>query len=163
MTLVHGLDGGERWGVFETLVFVAWSDDHLAATEVASARAVAEELDLAGEPGAADARLRRGRRALADLDLESRSDAARSIVYATAFWMALADGVEHPAERATLRMLRLRLGLDEVRAALLEASARVVSASGDSAGPRVTYRALLGAVSDLVRADGGPFGRAREV
>jgi len=161
---VHSLSGSERWGVFETLVYVAWSDDRLAAAEVSSARAVAEELDLGDEPREPGALLREGRRCLRGLDLDGLSEPARHVAYATAVWTALADDVEHPAELATLRMLRQRLGLDEIEAALLEACARLAHASGAAVGPRTAYRALLRSVADvMVGADDRDVGRLLDV
>lgn len=157
---MHGLSTNDRWGVFEALVYVAWSDDHLAAAEVSSARAVAEELDLDTDPRDPGAVLRSGRLGRRSLDVDGLSEAARHVVFATAVWTALADGYEHPAERATLRMLRMRLGLDDTVAALLDACARLAHASGGSTPPRLAYRALLQAVSDVVSADlGDDLGR----
>ena len=119
---MHQLDLEERWSVYQTLVFMAWGDDRLAAKEVSAARAVAEELDLAGN-GRAGSALRGGPPLLGELALERLSRRAKYVAYGTAAWMAFADGHEHPAERAVLRMLRFRLDLEPRTAYLLEAAA----------------------------------------
>lgn len=138
----------DRWRIYETALHVAWGDQRLAAAEVSAARAIAEELDLASTGRCAGETLRVGPRPWRDVRLSGAPRTVREAAYCTAVWMALVDGVEHPAEWAMLRALRSHLDLDEDFAQVLEASAYLVSQDADL-DYRAQYRALLDAISNL--------------
>ena len=139
----------DRWGVYEVVVYMAWGDERLVASEVSAARAVAEELDLSGDLLGPGSTLRRGPPMLGDLGLDRLRADAKLVAYASAAWVAFSDGQEHPAETAVLRTLRHRLEIDEGTARVLETSALLVGAQGPTASPRTQYRALLQAVLDV--------------
>lgn len=143
----------DRWRIYETLVYMAWGDERLAPSEVTAARVVAEELDLDADELAPGSRLQAGPPLLGDVGLDHLPPYARHVAYATAAWMAFADGYEHPAERAVLTTLRHRMGLDEETAFVLESSALLVSAQGRHTPPRAQYRALLHAIEDVLGAE----------
>lgn len=140
----------EKHRVYETVVYMAWGDQQLAPAEISAARAIAEELQLDAEAGLAQALLRAGPRALADVGLSSLSPRGRRVAYATAAWVAFCDGREHPAERAILETLRYRMGLDPDTATLLEWSALLVVAHASQSSPRARYRALLRSIEHVV-------------
>ncbi|MFK7985100.1 MAG: hypothetical protein AB8I08_03640 [Sandaracinaceae bacterium] len=138
------LEAQERWTIFDVAAFTMWSDKRLAAAEVSVARAIAEQLDVPLDQ--AGARLRGGVDELGELAL---SPLGADLAYAVAAWVALADGVEHPAERAVLRMLGYRLGLTRERTTEIESHAYVCS--WDRSGPTAHARfdALVRAIHGL--------------
>ena len=143
----------DRRRIYDTLVYMAWGDERLDPSEITLARVVAEELDLDGHGVAAGAVLQGGPPLLGDVGLDRLASGARHVAYATAAWMAFADGYEHPAERAVLTTLRYRLGLDEETAFVLESSALLIGLQGGATPLRAQYRALLHAIEDVLGAE----------
>lgn len=100
-----------RWAIYETAVVLAWADGRLSAEEVQAARVMAEELSLNGPLSLAGARLRLMSTAIPDVPEE-----IADLVYATAVWMAYADGL-HRRESILLARLKRRLGIHDEAAA----------------------------------------------
>jgi hypothetical protein len=106
--------------VLEAVAYVAWADGRLAADEVSAARGVATVLGLAGPGTKGPGLLARGPIEPSELELEDLEQRHRELVYATAAWIAMADGVLDRAERRALAVLRERLGLTAERCMELE-------------------------------------------
>lgn len=138
---MNKLEQEERWTIFGVVAFTVWSDGRLAAAEVTVARAIAEQFGLPLDK--AGARLREGAGELGDLEL---SPNGRAVAYAAATWAALADGIEHPAERAVLRTLGYRLGIEPERATEIEAQAYVCSLDRSGPTAHARFDALVRAV-----------------
>lgn len=96
----------DRWAIYETSVVLAWADGRLSAEEVQAARVVAEELSLNGPFSLAGAKLRLAQTALPNVPKE-----IADLAYATAVWMAHADGL-HRRESILLGRLQRRLGIE---------------------------------------------------
>lgn len=101
--------------VLHTAFQVAWADARLAPDEVSAARSVATVLGV----------IEQGRGLLqtpSEMRPEHRAhlDPVRDLAYATAVWMALADGVLDPSECRLLNRLRAELNLTAARAADIE-------------------------------------------
>ena len=96
---------------------VAWADRRLAADEVAATRGVATVLGVL-EPSAG--LLLRGPRRLAHAEVSAAMAGCRDVVYVTALWVALADGVLAPAEREVLDALARSLRIDPERREMLD-------------------------------------------
>ncbi|MFK8001337.1 MAG: hypothetical protein AB8H86_17210 [Polyangiales bacterium] len=101
----------DRWAIYETSVVLAWADGRLSAEEVQAARVVAEELSLNGPFSLAGATLR-----LMPTDIPDVPEEIADLAYATAVWMAYADGL-HRRESIFLARLQRRLGIDSQTAA----------------------------------------------
>lgn len=101
--------------VLHTAFQVAWADARLAANEVSAARSVATVLGI----------YEQGRGLLqappeAQPELRAHVDPVRELAYATAVWMALADGVLDQEECRLLNRLRVELNLTVERSAEIE-------------------------------------------
>jgi tellurite resistance protein len=107
---------GRRLSVLETAAYMAWADRRLAPDELSAARGVATVLGL----GVAGAGVLSRAKEPASLDFTGLDTRGRELVYATAVWIALADGVLEPSERRALRILEGRLGLTPERCEDLE-------------------------------------------
>lgn len=101
----------DRWAIYETSVVLAWADGRLSAEEIQAARVVAEELSLSGPFSLAGAKLRITQTAIPDVPEE-----IADLAYATAVWMAHADGL-HRRESILLGRLQRRLGIENEAAA----------------------------------------------
>ncbi|GAB4207506.1 MAG: hypothetical protein OHK0013_25210 [Sandaracinaceae bacterium] len=107
---------GRRLTVLGAAAFMAWADRRLAPDELSAARGVATVLGL----GTAGAGMLSRSVDAASLDFSALDPRGRELVYATAVWIALADGVLEPSERRALRILEGRLGLTPERCEDLE-------------------------------------------
>lgn len=101
--------------VLHTAFHVAWADARLAPNEVSAARSVATVLGV----------LEQGRGLLRTPpsvrpELRGHVDAVRELAYATAVWMALADGLLDQDECRLLNRLREELNLTPTRSAEIE-------------------------------------------
>lgn len=107
----------DRIACLHAMSCIAWADGRLHADELTAARSAARILGLENEglgPG-----LITRRPAMRRVPIHALTDEGRRLVYASATWMALADGVFDRRERDLLRVLQRRLELDEgVRAHL---------------------------------------------
>lgn len=113
--------------MLEAASFMAWADRRLEPDELAAARGVATVLGL----GAAGAGMMSEATEAASLDFSGLDARGRELVYATAVWIALADGVLAPAERRALRILEGRLGLTPDRCEDLEDLVHGIGGPGD--------------------------------
>lgn len=125
----------DRWAVFETTVALAWADGYLSASEVQAARIVADELALSGPFSLAGLLLRAGQASLPD-----GRPGIGSLLFASALWMAHADGQLHRREAILIARLRKRFGVSDDHVAT--ASRRVESLRADE-DQRHAYRQLL--------------------
>ena len=101
----------DRIACLHAMSCVAWADGRLHADELTAARSAARILGLENTgPGPG---LINRRPALRRVPVYALSHEGRRLVYASATWMALADGVFDRRERNLLRALQRRLGLDE--------------------------------------------------
>lgn len=107
---------GRRLSVLEAAAYMAWADRRLAPDELSAARGVATVLGLS----TAGAGILSRAVEASSLDFSALDARGRELVYTTAVWIALADGVLEPAERRALRILQGRLGLTPERCEDLE-------------------------------------------
>ena len=107
MELQNELTLQDRWAIYETAVALAWADGRLSAEEIQAARVVAEELSLNGPFSLAGPKLRLMQTSIPDVP-----NAIAELAYATAVWMAYADGL-HRRESILLGRLRQRLGIEK--------------------------------------------------
>jgi tellurite resistance protein len=91
---------------------MAWVDRRLVADEVSAARSVAAVL---GVETAGAGLLARGPLPTVAFESSTLEAGAKEVVYATALWIALADGVLDPIEREALAGLARCLRLDPER------------------------------------------------
>jgi len=103
--------------VVRVAAHMAWVDRRLVADEVSAARSVATVL---GVEQASQGLLSRGPIPSVALESSALEAGAREVVYATAVWVALADGVLHPTERDALTDLARCLRLDDEERAHIE-------------------------------------------
>ncbi len=106
--------------VLEAAAYMAWADGRLAADELSATRGVATVLGLTGPGSRGPGLLARGPVDVRALQLDDLDDRHRELVYATAAWIAMADGVFVVSERRALRVLQERLGLSRERCSELE-------------------------------------------
>ena len=133
------MDALERktgWGspaatVLEAAAYMAWADGRIAPEEVSAARGVATVLGVAELGTVGPGMLSRGPVEPAVLSLERLGRRERELVYATAAWIAMADGVVDTAEQRALRILQGRLGLGAERCADIEELVYMHSGEGD--------------------------------
>ena len=108
----------DRIACLHAMSCLAWADGRLHADELTAARAAARILGLEEEqPGPG---LINRRPAMRRVPIHALSPEGRRAVYASAAWMALADGVLDWRERELLRTLQRRLELDDADRARLE-------------------------------------------
>lgn len=100
----------DRVACLHAMSCVAWADGRLHADEVTVARTAAEVLGF--DDATRATRLFRRQR-LRRLPVHALSYEGRLAVYASAVWMALADGVLDRRERELLHVLHRMLGLAE--------------------------------------------------
>ena len=128
----------DRIACLHAMSCIAWADGRLHADELAAARAAASILKLDGPESPGMGLLAR-RPALRRVPIHALSHEGKRAVYASATWMALADGVFDRRERDLLRALQRRLELDEDTRVLLE---DVVYERGARLGPAWPERYL---------------------
>lgn len=102
----------DRIACLHAMSCVAWADGRLHADELTAARAAATILKLDGPESPGPGLLTR-RPALRRVPIHALSHQGRRAVYASATWMALADGVLDRRERELLRALQRRLQIDD--------------------------------------------------
>jgi len=107
---------GGRLSVLEAAAYMAWADRRLAPDELSAARGVATVLGLGTTGAGVLSRAREG----SSLDFSALDLRGRELVYVTAVWIALADGVLDPSEGRALRLLQSLLGLSRERCEDLE-------------------------------------------
>jgi len=95
--------------VVRVAAHMAWVDRRLVADEVSATRGVAAVL---GVEQAGAGLLSRGPLEPVAFESSALEAGSRELVYATAVWVALADGVLDPVERRALATLAHCLGLD---------------------------------------------------
>lgn len=98
--------------VLRAAAFMAWADGRLAANELSAARGVATVLGLSGPGTEGPGLLARGPLMPSALAFDGLGRRQRELVYATAAWIAMADGILDVAERRALRILQRRLRLE---------------------------------------------------
>lgn len=125
----------DRWAIYETSVVLAWADGRLGAEEVQAARVVAEELSLHGPFSLAGTKLR-----LAQADIPDVSESIADLVFASAVWMAHANGRLHRRESILLARLQRRLGIEDDDA---KKTIRRVRRLGDNFSRRTSFQRLL--------------------
>lgn len=106
--------------VLETVSFMAWADGRIAPDEVSAARGVATVLGLHRRDTGGPGLLARGPIEPEALTLVGLARPQRELIYATAAWIAMADGILDVSERRALRTLQGRLGLSAERCDDLE-------------------------------------------
>ncbi|MCA9603944.1 MAG: hypothetical protein KC417_18055, partial [Myxococcales bacterium] len=82
----------DRIACLHAMSCIAWADGRLHADELSAARAAAAILGLDGPHSEGPGLLNR-RPALRRVPIHALSDEGRRAVYASAAWMALADGI----------------------------------------------------------------------
>jgi hypothetical protein len=125
MSTLLTIEPSLRPALFDLLVRVARVDPMIGAQQIAAVRGAQIALGLVEIP-ALDGAVLRGAtgewHALVDA-----SDRERSLAYAAARWVALADGVLDDAEVKVLDELRLELGLGDAAVKLAESIANHVT------------------------------------
>lgn len=125
MSALLSFEPSLRPALFDLIVRMARVDPMFGAPHVAAVRGARVALGLVDEPSLDDALVRGCSgdwRAL-----RGASDGARSLAYAAARWVALADGVLDDAESALLASLRVELRLADPAVRLAETIANDVS------------------------------------
>ncbi len=120
MTTQHApasLTHSEALRLVDISAYMAWVDRRLDANEISAARGVAV---VHGVDRAGAGLLAKGPIDPLSFEIAALESGSRDIAYATAVWIALADGVLGPPERFALDRLAWCLGLERDRRETLE-------------------------------------------
>lgn len=119
MTTQHpaALTHTEALRLVDISAYMAWVDRRLDANEISAARGVAV---VHGVDRAGAGLLAKGPIDPLSFEIAALESGSRDIAYATALWIALADGVLGPPERYALDRLAWCLGLERDRRETLE-------------------------------------------
>ena len=103
--------------VLRTAIYVAWADQRLAPSEVSAARGVATVLGVLEQGSGL---LSQPPKNPSQLGLGELAEPLRELAYATAVWVALADGILDAEECRQLNGLRDPLKLSAARCGEIE-------------------------------------------